>query len=88
MVRKFPEFSRFSLIFSQKVPFSRFSVSCTNPVSLVSVLYYETFLRKRMGVLDAHILKSMAGEDILVTQSVQVGTKHIVQTKYSKWWSF
>ena len=32
MVRKFPEFSRFSLIFFQKVPFSRFSLSCTNPV--------------------------------------------------------
>ena len=31
MVRKFPEFSRFSLIFFKKVPFSRFSLSCTNP---------------------------------------------------------
>ena len=34
MVRKLPEFSRLSLIFSQKVPFSRFfrfSLSCTNP---------------------------------------------------------
>ena len=32
MVRKFPEFSRFSLIFFKKVPFSRFSLSSTNPV--------------------------------------------------------
>ena len=35
MVRKFPEFSRFSLIFFKKVPFSRFSkfsMSRTNPV--------------------------------------------------------
>ena len=31
MVRKFPEFSRFSLIFFKKVPFSRFSLSRTNP---------------------------------------------------------
>ena len=34
MVREFPEFSRFSLIFYQKVPFSRFSrfsLSRTNP---------------------------------------------------------
>ena len=38
-------------------------------------------------VLDTHILKSMAGEDISVTQSIQVGTKHIMQTKYAKWWS-
>ena len=29
----------------------------------------------------------LAGEDILVTQLIQVGTKHIVQTKYAKWWS-
>ena len=35
-----------------------------------------------MGVLDTHILKSMAGEHILVTQSIQVGTKHIMQNKY------
>ena len=41
-----------------------------------------------MGVFDTHILKSMAGEDILVTQLIQVGTKCIVQTKYAKWWSF
>ena len=35
MVRKFPEFSRFSLIFFKKVPFSRFSrfsLSRTNSV--------------------------------------------------------
>ena len=31
MVRKFPVFPRFSLIFFKKVPFSRFSLSCTNP---------------------------------------------------------
>ena len=31
MVRKFPEFSRFSLIFFQEVLFSRFSLSCTSP---------------------------------------------------------
>ena len=41
-----------------------------------------------MGVSDTHILKSMTGEDILVTQSIQVGTKHIMQTKYVIWWSF
>ena len=38
-----------------------------------------------MGVLDRHILKSMAGEDILASQLTQVGTKHKVQTKYVKW---
>ena len=57
-------------------------------LSLVSVVLFETPLRKRMGVLDTHILKSMAGEDILVTQSIQAGTKHIMQTKYVIWWSF
>ena len=41
-----------------------------------------------MAVLDTHILKSMAGEDILVTQSIQVGTKHIIQAKYAICWSF
>ena len=38
-----------------------------------------------MGALYTHILKSMAGEDILVTQSIQVGAKHIVKTKCAKW---
>ena len=41
-----------------------------------------------IGVLDTHILKWMAGEDILVTQSIQVGTKHMMKTKYVIWWSF
>ena len=40
MVRKFPEFSRFSLIFFQKVPFSRFSLSCTNPVKVTTDLTF------------------------------------------------
>ena len=34
MVRKFPKFSRFSMIIFKKVPFpkfSRFSLNCTNP---------------------------------------------------------
>ena len=37
MVREFPEFYRFSLIFFKKAPFSRFSrcsMSCTNPVGM------------------------------------------------------
>ena len=40
-------------------------------------------LGKNMGVLDTHTLKSMAGEDILVTQLIQEGTKHTVQTNYA-----
>ena len=32
-----------------------------------------------MGVLDTHILKSMAEEDILVTQSIQVRAKYMNQ---------
>ena len=51
-------------------------------LSLILVLWYETPLRKRMGVLDTQIFKSMAREDSLVTQSIQVGTKCIVQTKH------
>ena len=41
-------------------------------LSLVSVVLFETPLRKRMGVLDTHILKSMAGEDIF-SNSVDSG---------------
>ena len=39
MVRKFPEFSRFSLTFFKNVPFSRFSLSRTNPVGGVSLFH-------------------------------------------------
>ena len=41
MVREFPEFYRFSLNFFKKAPFSRFSrftMSCTNPVGMEHLL--------------------------------------------------
>ena len=37
-----------------------------------------------MGVLDTHILKSIARKEVLVDQSVQVGIKCVVQTKVMK----
>ena len=49
MVREFPEFSRFSLIFYQKVPFSRFSrfsPSRTNPEILKTELTCENTVKK------------------------------------------
>ena len=55
--------------------------------SRISTLVQNAFY-KRMGVLVTHILKSIAGEVILITQSIQVGTKYKVQTKCVKWWSF
>ena len=55
--------------------------------SRISTLIQNSF-KKKDGSVRYTYLKSMAAEDILVTQSIQVGTKHIVQTRYAKWWSF
>ena len=53
-------------------------------LSLVSILWYKTPLRERIGVLDTHTLKLMAGDDILVTQPIQVGTKTTSANQISK----
>ena len=52
--------------------------------SLVPVLWYESPLRRRMGVLNTHILKLMARKDIFVTLLIHMGTECIVQAKYVK----
>ena len=56
MVRKFPEFSRFSLIFFKKVPFSRFSrfsLSRTNPALYIQVhsTYSSKAFAKRANIV-------------------------------------
>ena len=56
--------------------------------SRISTPIRNSFKKKDGSIRYTYILMLMAGEDILITQSIQAGTKHIMQTKYVIWWSF
>ena len=73
----------------QTFDFSTFYTSIPHDLlkSRISTLIRNYFKKKDWSIRYTYI-KSMAREDILVTQSIQAGTKHIMQTKYVIWWSF